>query len=60
MAWREKAGWQVEGIANYGPNVVSFVLKMGRQRWYFVGEYVPPNNAPIIARVEEALGQASK
>ena len=31
VAWKDKAGWQVEGISNYGPNVVSFVLTMGRQ-----------------------------
>ena len=24
VAWRVKAGWQVEGFTNYGPNVVSF------------------------------------
>ena len=55
VAWREKAGWQVEGIANYGPNVVSFLLMTGRCRWYVFGVYVPPNNAPNVDHVEQAL-----
>ena len=58
MAWRERAGWKVEGIFNYGPNVVSFVLNIGQQRWYVVSAYVPSNDAPTDARVEQALGQA--
>ena len=32
VVWIEKVGWQVEGIANYGPNVVSFLLTSGRRR----------------------------
>ena len=60
VTWREKTGWQVEGIANYGPNVLSFVLTTGRRRWYVVEAYVPPNNAPTIPCVDEALGQAAK
>ena len=50
--WREKAGWQVEGIDNYVLNVVIFLLTTGRQRWYVVGAYMPPNDAPNVARVE--------
>ena len=60
VTWREKSGWQVEGIANYGPNVVSFLLTTGRRRWYIVGAYVPPNNTPTFTRVDQALDQASK
>ena len=40
--------------------MVSFVLTTGRRRWYVVGSYVPPNEAPDIVRMEEALGQAAK
>ena len=60
MVCRDKAGWQVEDISNYGPNVVSFVLAAGCQRCYVVGVYVPLKDAPTIARVEEALVQAVK
>ena len=55
-----KTGWQVEGISNYGPNVVSFLLTTGRRRWYVVGAYVPPNDASTIAHVEQALGKVAK
>ena len=44
-------GWQVEGVANYGQNVVSFVLTMGRQIWYVVGAYMPPNDVPTIVQM---------
>ena len=57
VAWMVKAGWQIEGISNYGPNVVSFVLTTGRWRWYVVGGYVLLNDAPTIVRVEQTLGR---
>ena len=50
----------VEGIANYGLNVVSFVWATLRRIWYVVGAYMPPNDAPAIVRVEEALRQTVK
>ena len=37
VAWRDKAGWKVEGISNYGPNVVILFLTTGLRRWYIVG-----------------------
>ena len=40
--------------------MVSTVLTSGRRIWYVVGEYVPPNDAPTVARVEQTLGQAAK
>ena len=55
-----RAGWQVEVIFNYGLKVVSFVLTTGRPRWYIVRSYVPPNDAPSLARMEQALGRAVK
>ena len=60
MVWIEKVGWQVEGIANYGLNVVSFVLTTGRRRWYVMGAYVPPNVRASVHRVEQALRAAPK
>ena len=60
MVWIKIMGWQVEGMVNYGPNVVSFVLIAGRRRWYVVGAYMQPNNALTVARVEQALRQAEK
>ena len=60
VAWREKSGFQVEEISNYGPNVVSFVLMTVRQRWYVVGSYMPPNYAPTVACIEQLLGHVVK
>ena len=28
------------------------------QRWYVLGAYVPPNEAPTVARIDQALEQA--
>ena len=55
MVWRDEAGWQVEGIVNFSPNMPSFLLTLGSQRWYIVGAYVPPNDAPAVYRVDHAL-----
>ena len=48
VVWQEEAGWQVEGVVNFGPNVVSFLLTSGVSRWYNVGLYVPPNDVPAV------------
>ena len=57
---REKSGWQLEGITNYGPNVVSLLLTTGRRRWYVIRSYVPQNDAPTCACVEQVIGNAVK
>ena len=51
VAWRVKAGWQVERFNNYVPNVVIFWVMTGRRRWYFIRAYVPPNDDPTVVRV---------
>ena len=45
----------MENTARFGPNVVSFLLTLGARRRYVVGAYVPPNDRPIVHRVEQAL-----
>ena len=55
-----RAGWQVEVIFNYGLKVVSFVLTTGRQRWYVVRAYMPPNDNPTVVHVEQVLGRSAK
>ena len=35
-------------------------MKTGRQRWYFVGAYVAPNNESTFLQVEQALGNSAK
>ena len=60
MVGQEEAGWQVEGMENFGRNVVSFMLTFMAQRWYVVGVYVPPNNVPAVHRVDQALVTKTK
>ena len=60
VVWREKAGCKIEGIANYNPNVVIFLLTTGLQRWYIVRGYVPPNDTPTVVYVEKSLGNAAE
>ena len=48
LVWGGDARWQVEGIINFVPNVESFLLMLGLQRWYVVREYVYPNNVPAF------------
>ena len=60
VIWRAAKGWQVEGMANFGPNMDRFLPTSVARRWYVVGEYVPPNNVPAMHRVEQALRTAPK
>ena len=50
----------MEGIINFGPNVASFLLTSGRRRWYVLGAYVPPHDAPSVYRIEQAVEAEQK
>ena len=52
---REEAGWQIEGVANYGPNLVIFTIMAWWKRCYVIRAYIPPNNQLTVHRVEQAL-----
>ena len=45
----------MENTASFSPSVVSFLLTSGARRCYVVDAYVPPNNRPIVHRMEQAL-----
>ena len=60
VVWREYAGWKVEGIVNFGTNVANFLLTLQSRRWYVVGTYVPPHDAPDVRRIEQVLEGALK
>ena len=45
MFYREGAGFAVEEVRQYGPNVISFKVVSGRRRWYIVGCYLAPDDA---------------
>ena len=50
----------MEDTASFGPNVVSFLIKLGSRLWYVVGSYVPPNDVPAVHSVDQALRAATK
>ena len=53
---REGAGFAVEEMRPYGPNVLSFEVVSGRRRWYIIGCYLAPDDARTIERVVTTLG----
>ena len=53
-------GLGVEGVRNFGPNVVSFIITSGQKCWYGVGAYVLPNNLPTINWIRQALERGQK
>ena len=58
--WREDAGWQVEGIVNFSRDVARLLMALWLRRWYIFGAYLPPNNAPAVHHMEQALSAAPK
>ena len=42
MFYREGAGFAVDKVKPYGPNVLSFEVVSGRRRWYIIGCYLAP------------------
>ena len=60
MFYREGAGFAVEEVRQYGPNVLSFEVVSGWRRWYIVGCYIAPDDAQTIERVVTALGDQPK
>ena len=56
MFYRDGAGFAVEEVRPYGPNVISFEVVTGRRRWYIIGCYLAPDDARTIERVVTALG----
>ena len=37
VVWRAAKRWQLDFMASFGHNVVSFLLTLGTRRWYVVG-----------------------
>ena len=60
MFYREGAGFAVEEVRQYGPNVLSFEVVSGRRRWYIIRCYIAPDDAQTIERVVTALGGQPK
>ena len=56
LFYREGAGFAVEEVMPYGPNVISFEVVTSRRRWYIIGCYLAPDDARTIERVVTAMG----
>ena len=56
----EEAGRQVQGMVNFGPNVVSFLEILGVRGCYVVRTYVTPNNMPAVHQMNQALSKNTK
>ena len=51
----EAEGKGVEGVQFFGPNMVIFIITLGRKRWYGVRAYMPPNDLPPINWIMQPL-----
>ena len=47
-------------MRKFGPNVISFQLAIGAQKWYIVGCYLAPDDTSRMDRVVEALRSRPK
>ena len=55
IVWREAEVWEVEGVKNFGPNMVSFIITLVQKRWCGVRAFVPPKDLPTINQIKQAL-----
>ena len=60
MFYREGAGFAVEELSPYGPNVISFKVVTGQRRRYIIGCYLAPDDARTIERVVTALSDQQR
>ena len=56
LFYRPSSLFVVKAVREYGPNVLSFEVEMGRRRWYIIRCYLAPDDARTIERVVAALG----
>ena len=42
LSYRPSPLFEVEAVREYGPNVLSFEVATGAQRWYIIGCYLAP------------------
>ena len=56
LFYREGAGFAVEEVRPYGPNVISFEVVTGRRRWYIILCYLAPDDDRTIEQVVMAIG----
>jgi hypothetical protein len=57
LFWRPNKSYEVEDWRVRGPNVLSFVIVMGGERFYAVGCYIPPNKLSTLTMIVQAWNE---
>ena len=58
--WRANKTYEVKDWRIRGPNVLSFVIVTGSQRFYIVECYILPTNLNTLPQVKQALNECPK
>ncbi len=60
LFWRSNKLYEIKETRVRGPNVITFVVVLGGNRYYAVGCYIPPNNLTTLTHVEAAWNKCPK
>ena len=62
LLWEESELYELEETKARGPNVITFELMMGTDRYYVVGRYIPPYDVTgtMITTIEQAMAEMPK
>ena len=52
LFWKPNKLYEIEEWRVRGPNVITFVVVTGVERYYAVGCYIPPNNLMTLTHIE--------
>ena len=60
LIWKEDGGFEVEEATIAHPNVITFQLVTGEERFYVVGCYVPPSDLTTLEHITKAMERKPK
>ena len=60
LCWRSSESYEVEETRECGPNVITFELVTGEDRFYVVGCYIPPSDRVTLEQVRSAWANCPK
>ena len=62
LLWEESELYELEEAKARGPNVITFELMTGTDRYYVVGCYIPPSDVAgtTLATIEQAMAEMPK
>jgi hypothetical protein len=60
LFWKPNKLYEIKGWQVRGPNVITFVVVTGVERYYAVGCYILPNNLMMLTHVEGAWNNYPK